>query len=111
MTTSRIVSRKPARRIRAPANVTLTIRRCALWRAAALWVWIAVGSVLCATPGYCQDRVSVEMGKGNNVDVVGVGVGSTDWERWSVGKDWSLSLYGLGRIDYWQRLSYCILVC
>ena len=102
MTTSRIVSRKPARRIRALANVTLTIRRCALWRAAALWVWIAVGSVLCATPGYCQDRVSVEMGIGNFVDVVGVGVGSTDWKRWSMGKDWSLSLYGVGRIADWH---------
>jgi hypothetical protein len=102
MTTSRIISRMPARRTLALADVILTVRRCALWRAAALWAWIVVGSVLCATPGYCQDRVSVEVGAGNYVDVVGVGVGSTDWERWSVGKDWSLSLYGLGRIDYWH---------
>jgi lipid A 3-O-deacylase len=84
------------------ANVILTIRRCALWRAAALWAWIIVGSVLYATPGYCQDRVAVETGVGNFVDVVGIGVDSAEWKRWSVGQDWSLSLYGLGRVSFWR---------
>ncbi len=78
MTVRKTISRMPARRIRPLADMILSIRRCALWRASALWAWIVVGSVLWATPGYCQYRVSAEIGIGNYVDVMGVGVGSTE---------------------------------
>jgi hypothetical protein len=44
----------------------------------------------------------VETGVGNFVDVIGIGVDSAEWKRWSVGQDRSLSLYGLGRISFWR---------
>jgi hypothetical protein len=68
------------------------------------WARASFGLLLCVVlrPGYCLERISAELGMGNYVDVVGVGVGTSDWGRWSVGKDWSLSVYGAGMIAYWR---------
>jgi len=72
------------------------------------WARALFGLVLCVVlrPGYCLERISAELGMGNYVDVVGVGVGTSDLGRWSVGEDWFLSVYGVGKIAYWRGDSH-----
>jgi len=59
---------------------------------------------LCATAGqgHCLEGLSAQVGVGNYVDVVGIGITSGEWRRWSIGEDWSLSAYGTGGVAYWH---------
>ena len=67
-------------------------------------VSLALGLMLSpmAGRGAAVDRLSVEAGTGDNVDIVGISIGSADWKRWSFDNDWSLSLYGKGKVALWQ---------
>src|SRR5258705_10063615 len=67
------------------------------WRALLLPTRLLVGLALLATAGELRaQRVEVDAGVGNYVDVVGVGIGTDDWKRWSIGGNWSISLYAMG---------------
>ena len=55
-----------------------------------------------ASRGIAVDRVSVDAGTGDGVDIVGIGIGSADWKQWSLDNDWALSLYGKGAVALWQ---------
>jgi len=47
-------------------------------------------------------RVGIQAGVGNYVDILGVGIGSEDWNQWSAGENWALSVYGVAGASYWQ---------
>ena len=56
-------------------------------------VALALGLMLSvvASRGVAVDRVSVDAGTGDGVDIVGIGIGSAEWKRWSLDNDWSFS--------------------
>jgi len=65
---------------------------------------LALGLLLSvmASRSIAVDRISVDAGTGDGVDIVGIGIGSADWKRWSLDNDWSMSLYGKGAVALWQ---------
>jgi lipid A 3-O-deacylase len=67
-------------------------------------VRLALGLTLVAAADHVNavDRVSVDAGLGNHVDIVGISASSADWKRSSFANDWSWSLYGAGGIALWE---------
>jgi lipid A 3-O-deacylase len=67
-------------------------------------VSLALGLALTGVPGITAavDRVAVEAGAGNHVDVFGVSIGWPDWKRGPLEGDWSLSAYGKGTVASWE---------
>src|SRR5258708_32387680 len=82
------------------SRIARAVRSCAPFR----WNAVILALALFAMAGNsnAMERVAIETGVGNFVDVLGIGVNSEDWNRWTVDRDWSLSLHGLGRISFWR---------
>ena len=77
--------------------------RSVRWRALLLLTRLLFGLALWATAEELRaQRVEVDAGVGNYVDVVGVGIGTDDWKRWSIGGNWSISLYAMAWVSYWR---------
>jgi len=64
---------------------------------------LGFGVMLCSVTefGAAADRVSVDGGMGNHVDILGINVGSGDWKRWPLAEDLSIALYGKGGVALW----------
>jgi lipid A 3-O-deacylase len=82
------------------SRIARAVRSCAPFRRNAAILALALFAM--AGNSNAGERVSIEAGVGNFVDVIGIGIASEEWKRWSVGQDWSLSLHGLGRISFWR---------
>jgi lipid A 3-O-deacylase len=59
-------------------------------------------------PGASQagpiERIELEAGTGNHVDIFAVGIGTREWFTKPIGAHWSVSSYVLGRVAYWGSL-------
>jgi len=84
----------------APPSISQLARRPALLLLTRLLLF---GLAYCATVGELHaQRIEVDAGVGNYVDIVGVGFGTDDLKRWSIGGNWSISLYAMAWGAYWR---------
>ena len=64
---------------------------------------LVVAALSCwARPSECAPLVSVEGGRGESVDVWGLGVGWDRVQTWTLGRQAEIELYALGRVDHWH---------
>jgi lipid A 3-O-deacylase len=63
-----------------------------------------LGPVLLAIAGRASaiDGTFVTAGTGNHVDIVGVGLASPEWKRWTLHGGWSLALNGVAGVALWE---------
>lgn len=59
---------------------------------------------MAATAAPFLERLDVEAGTGNHVDVIALGVGARDLWRHTLGPHWAIATYVLGRVAYWGSL-------
>jgi lipid A 3-O-deacylase len=75
-----------------------------VYRCVTCAIWLGITCICGSLRAEPSRPLELQVGTGNHVDIVGLGIGTRDWFTHPLGTRWNASSYLLGRVAYWGSL-------